>query len=70
MSSIDYRPEIDTLIIRVGVEIPRTYVHISEDIEVGLDSSGKIVEFRVSAASRKGLKHVLELVRRRRRRVF
>jgi len=70
MSSIDYRPEIDTLIIRVGFEIPQTYVHISEDIEVGLDSNGRIVEFRVSAASRKGLKQVLELVRRRRRRLI
>ncbi len=70
MSSIDYRPDIDTLIVRVSLEAPHTYVAISEDIEVGLDSSGRIVEFRISAASRKGLRQVLELVRRRRRKLF
>ncbi|NPA97600.1 MAG: hypothetical protein GXO32_08375 [Crenarchaeota archaeon] len=69
MSSIDYRPDIDTLIIKVGFEAPQTYVPISDDIEVGLDSNGRIVEFRVSAASRKGLKNVIEIVRRRRRRL-
>ncbi len=71
MSSIRYIPEIDTLVVRVGAEVTSivTYVPISEDVEIGIDENGRIVEFRVSTASRKGLSAALEALRRWYRRI-
>jgi len=71
MSTIRYIPEIDTLIVRIdaGASMVVSYVSISEDVEVGLDERGRIVEFRVSTASKKGLNSALEALRRWYRRI-
>ena len=65
MSSIRYIPEIDTLVVRVGAEVTSIVTYV----EIGIDENGRIVEFRVSTASRKGLSAALEALRRWYRRI-
>ena len=70
MARIRYLPEVDTLIISVGDnEFPHSYIPIDDDVEVGVNVDGSIVELRIEGASRKGLFRILEMLRRKRRRL-
>ena len=69
LARIRYNPESDTLVVRVDeFSSVANYVAITEDIEIGVNEAGAIVEIRVASASRRGLSKIFEILRRRRRR--
>lgn len=70
MTRIRYNPASDTLIVRVDEfgNVAR-YTAVSDDIEIGINEIGMIVEIRIHSASRRGLARVVDMLRRRRRRL-
>lgn len=45
------------------------YTVVNDDIEIGINEIGMIVEIRIHGASRHGLSRIAEILRRRRRRL-
>jgi len=70
LTRIRYNPASDTLIVRVDEfgNVAR-YTVVNDDIEIGINEIGMIVEIRIHGASRHGLSRIAEILRRRRRRL-
>ena len=70
LTRIRYNPASDTLIVRVDEfgNVAR-YTVVSDDIEIGVNEIGMIVEIRIHGASQHGLARIADILRRRRRRL-